>query len=103
MGIVYDDLDLFVVEVGDGDAADLGGLEGLFGEGRDLFGVLDNVDLFTAELADDRLDAHALHANAGTDGVDVLVAAHDGDLGALAGFTGDGADADGAVVDLRDS
>ncbi len=102
LGVVDDDLDLLVAEVGDGDAADLGGLQGLFGEGGDLVGVLDDVDLFAAQFADDGLDAHALHADAGADGVDVLVAAHDGDLGALAGLAGDGADGHGAVVDLGD-
>ncbi len=82
--------------------ADLGGLEGLFREGGDLFGELDDVDLFAAQFANDGLDAHALHADAGADGVDVLVAGHDGDLGALAGLAGDGPDGDGAVVDLGD-
>ena len=61
---------------------------------------LDDVDLFAAQLADDGLHAHALHADAGADRVDILVAAHDGDLGALAGLAGDGADDDGAVVDF---
>ena len=64
--------------------------------------ILDDVDLLAAQLADDGLDAHALHADAGADRVDVLVAGHDGDLGALAGLAGDGANGDGAVVDLGD-
>src|SRR6185437_2513858 len=99
--VVDDDLELLLAEVGDGDARDLGGLEGLLGEGGDLFGELDDVDLFPAELADDGLHTHALHADAGADGIDVLVAGHDGDLGALAGLAGDGADDDGAVVNFR--
>ena len=102
LGVVDDDFDLLFGEVGDGDAGDLGGLQGLLGEGGDLFGELDDVDLFAAQLADDGLDAHALHADAGADRVDVLVAGHDGDLGALAGLARDGADGDGAVVDLGD-
>ena len=100
LGVIDDDFELLVGEVGDGDASDLGGLKGFLGEGGDLFGVLDDVDLLAAELADDGLDAHALHADAGADGVDVLVAGHDGDLGALTSFAGDGADADCTVVDL---
>ena len=63
--------------------------------------ILDDVDLFAAQLADDRLHAHALHADAGAHRIDVLVLRHDGDLGALAGFARDGADHDGVVVDLR--
>src|SRR5581483_8841494 len=102
LGVVDDDFELLLAEVGDGDAGDLGGLERLFGEGGDLLGEFDDVDLFAAELADDGLHAHALHADAGADGVDVLVARHDSDLGALAGLAGDGANDDRAVVDLRD-
>ena len=58
-------------------------------------------DFFSAQFADDRLHTHSLHADAGADGVDVFVFRHDGDLGALAGFASDGADDDGAVVNLR--
>ena len=53
LGVVDDDFDLLVVEVGDGDAGDLGGLEGFFGEGGDFFGVLDDVNFLAAELTDD--------------------------------------------------
>ncbi len=67
-----------------------------------IFVVLDDVDLFAAQFADDRLHAHALHAHARADGVHVFVFRHDGDLGALAGFTGDGADHNRAVVNFRD-
>ncbi len=100
LGVVDDDLYLLVGKVGDGDAADLCGLQRFFGEGGDLFGELDDVDLFAAQFANDGLDAHALHADTGADRVDVLVAGHDGDLGALTGLAGDGANGDGAVVDL---
>ena len=71
LGVIDDDFELLVGEVGDGDAGDLGGLQGFLGEGGDLLRVLNDVDLFTAEFADDGLDAHALHAHAGADGVDV--------------------------------
>ena len=36
--------------------------------------VLNDVDLFAAQFANDRLHAHALHADAGADWIDVLVA-----------------------------
>ena len=64
--------------------------------------ILDDVDFFAAQLADDRLHAHAFHADAGADRVDVLVFRHDGNFRALASFAGDGADHDGAVVNFRD-
>ena len=102
LGVVNDDFDLLFGEVRDGDARDFGGLQCLLGEGGDLVRVLDDVDLFAAQFADDRLHTHALHADAGTDGIDVLVPAHDSDLAALTGLAGDSADRDSAVVDLGD-
>ena len=62
---------------------------------------LDDVDLLAAQLADDRLHAHALHADACADRIDILVARLHGDLGALAGLARDRAHVDRAVVDLR--
>ena len=63
--------------------------------------ILDDVDFFSAQFADDRLHTHALHAYAGADSVDVFVFRHDRDLGALSSFAGDGADDDGSVVNFR--
>ena len=62
---------------------------------------LDDVDLFAAQLADDRLHAHALHAHAGAHRVHVLVAALHRDLGALAGLARNGPDHHRVVVNLR--
>ena len=62
---------------------------------------LDDVDLLAAQLADDRLHARALHADAGADRIDVALAREDGDLRAVAGFAHGAADHHGAVVDLR--
>jgi len=76
-------------------------LQSFLSESSDLLGVFDDVDLFAAQLADDGLHTHSLHADAGADRVDILVAAHDSDLGALTSLASDGADSDGAVVDLR--
>mgnify|MGYP003694146663 CR=1 FL=1 len=53
------------------------------------------------ELADDRLHARALHADAGADRVDVALAREDGDLGAVARLADGAADHHGAVVDFR--
>src|SRR5262249_41898334 len=61
----------------------------------------DDVDLLTAQLADDRLDARAFHADAGADRIHVPLARVDGDLGAIARFAHRAADHDGAVVNLR--
>ena len=61
----------------------------------------DDVDLLAAQLADDRLHARALHADAGADRIDVALARVDRDLGAIAGLADRAADHHGAVVDLR--
>jgi hypothetical protein len=66
-----------------------------------VFGEFDDVDLFAAQFANDRLHAHALHAHAGAHAVHVAVAAGDGDLGALAGFARAAFDHHGVVVNLR--
>src|SRR5262245_32352388 len=70
------------------------------GEHHRILGVLDDVDLFTAQLADDRLHAHALHAYAGAYAVDVAVTALHRDLGPLASLSSATADRHSAIVDL---
>ena len=70
------------------------------GEHHRIVGIFDDVDLLAAQLADDGLHAHALHAHAGAHAIDVAVAALDGDLGALAGFPRASLDGHRAVVDL---
>src|SRR5208282_3363220 len=99
--IVDDDFELLVSQVGDGDTADLRRLQSLFGKGGDLLAEFNDVDLFATQFADDRLDTHALHADAGANRIHILIAALHGDLGALAGFARDGANHHGVVVDLR--
>src|SRR4030095_6612503 len=61
---------------------------------------LDDVDLFAAQLADDRLDARALHADARAHRIHVALTRVDGDLRAIARFAYSAADYHGAVVDL---
>src|SRR5580692_3158157 len=85
----------------DRNAADLRGLQRLLRERNRIFVILDDVDLFAAQLANDGLHAHALHAHAGADGIDVLVLRHDRDLGALARLARYGANHNGVVVNLR--
>ncbi len=84
-----------------GDLAHFRGLQSFLGERHRIFVILDDVDLLSAQLADDRLHPHALHAHAGAYRVHVLVARHDRDLGTLPGFARNGPDNDGVVVDFR--
>src|SRR5208283_2943544 len=55
-------------------------------EHHGIVAVLDDVDLFSAQFANDRLHAHALHADARAHAIDIAVAAGDGDFRTLAGF-----------------
>src|SRR6185312_5003021 len=91
-----------VILVVDDDLARHGGLEGLDHHLARVREVLDDVDLLAAELADDGLHASAAGADAGAHRVDLLVAAGDRDLGAVARLPGEGLDLDGAVGDLGD-
>ena len=68
----------------DDDAADGRRLEAVDDEGGEVLGPRDDVDLLALQLLDDRLDAAALHADAGADRVDRAVVADDADLGAAA-------------------
>ncbi len=72
------------------------------GEHHRVFGVFDDVDLLPAQLADDGLHAHALHADARADAIHVAVAALYRDLGSLAGFARAALDGHCAIVDFRD-
>ena len=89
---------LFLV---DDDAADGRRLQRVDDEGREVLGPRDDVDLLALKLLNDRLDAAALHADAGADRIDRAVVADDADLGAAARVAGGGLDLDDAVVNLR--
>ena len=81
---------------------DLGRLQGVGDQDLQVVAPADDVDPFAGQLVDDVLDAVAAHAHAGADAIDPLVHAADGDLGAVAGLAGDGADFDHALGDLGD-
>ena len=66
-----------------------------------LLGKLDDIDLFAAQFADNRLHPHTLHADARADAIHVAIAAGDGNLGALAGFARATLDHHGAIVNFR--
>ena len=94
-----DDFDAAFLLVDD-DAADRRRLERVDDEGREILGPGDDVDLLALQFLDHRLDAAALHADAGADRVDRAVVADDADLGADPGIAGGGLDLDDAVVNL---
>ena len=81
---------------------DLRRLQGVRDQHLERVVPADDVDALAVEFLDDVLDAAAANADAGADAIDLQVDARDGDLGAVAGLAGDGADVDGAVVDLGD-
>ncbi len=83
------------------DVGDTRRAEGL-GDEDALVGVpFDDVDLLVVEFADDALNTHAAHADAGPHGVHAVLQGLDGDLGALARLAGDALDLHLAVVDFR--
>src|SRR4051794_7732653 len=84
------------------DLADARRRKRLGDEARRLRVPRDDVDLLAAELRDDHPDAGAAGPDTGTDRIDALGMRLDGDLRAVAGLTGDAADLDEAVGDLRD-
>src|SRR5271165_252857 len=100
LAVVDYNFEMLLSAVDHGHAADLGGLQSLLSKRDRILVILNDVDLLAAQLADDRLHAHALHADAGADGVDVLVLRHDGDLRALPSFARDGANHDRAVINF---
>src|SRR5687768_16213312 len=95
----HDHLDPALLLVDD-DAADRRRLERVDDEGGEILGPGDDVDLLALHLLDDRLDAAALHADAGADRIDRAVVADHADLGAAARIAGGGLDLDDAVVNL---
>ena len=99
--VIDDDLEPLVRGIDQVHAVDLGRVQRVRDEGAGVIGVLHDIDLFSAHLADDRLDARAFHADAGAYGVDITVLGPDGDLGALSGIPHGLLDDHGAVVDLR--
>src|SRR5262249_58725946 len=81
-----------IAVVDDRDALHLRRAERVGHEGDRILRPFDDVDLLAAQLADDGLDAGALHADAGADRIDVALARVDRDLGAVAGFADRAAD-----------
>src|SRR5882724_7511089 len=59
----------------------------------------DDVDLLTAEFAHDVFHAHSAHADAGADGIDLIVVRQDGNLSAITCLARDAFDLDGLVCD----
>src|SRR5216684_3762436 len=77
----YDDFHMLAQRIDDRNPADLGRAQRMRGEHHVVVGILDDIDLFAAQLADDGLHAHSLHTHAGADAVHVPVPALHGDLG----------------------
>src|SRR6185295_12108036 len=93
------DLDPALLLVDD-DAADGRRLQGVDDAGCEVLAPRDDVDLLALQLLDHRLNAAALHADAGADRVDRAVVADHADLGAAARVAGRSLDLDDAVVNL---
>ncbi len=99
------------LEVGDDDLGDTGVLvdadlahlrrrECAHDELRGIRAVGNDVDLLAAQLVHDLTHAHAASADAGADGIDVLVVRRDRELRTVTGLAGDCLDLHDAVEEL---
>src|SRR6185437_7861132 len=100
LAVVHHDLEMAGFGAEHAHAGNLGRTEVVGGKLNRVLAELDDVNFFAAQLADDALHPHALHADAGTDAIHVLVAGNHRDLGALAGLAGDALDDHGAVINF---
>src|SRR5262249_48389479 len=98
--VLDDDLHHALAVVDDRHALHFGRAERVGHEGDGILRPLHDVDLLAAQLADDRLDARALHADARADRIDVPLPGIHSDFGAIAGFAHGAANHHGAVVNL---
>src|SRR5580704_17667641 len=101
LAVIDNNFKMLFAAVNHSHAADFGRLQRLLGKRDGIFMEFDDVDLLSAQFADDRLHAHSLHADASAYRVHVFVLRHDSDLGTLTSFTRDRPDHNGAVVDFR--
>src|SRR6267143_3394257 len=99
--ILHNHFQFFVLRIGDLHARHFRRAQRLLRERHCLFAIRNDVDLFAAQFANDRLHAHALHAHARTHGIHVLVPACHRHLGALTRFPRRKANLHRAVVYLR--
>ena len=99
---VFDhDFQMMFCRVEHGNPRHLGGAESIGCELRDFFVPFNDVNLLAAQLPDDGLDTHALHAHTGAHGVYIAVSGDNGNLGALPRLAGDGLDQNSSVIYLR--
>src|SRR6185437_335441 len=98
--VIHDHFHVLFHGIENRDAAHLRRAQRVGGEDHGVVREFDDVDFFTAQLANDRLHTHALHAHAGADAIHVAVAAEYGNLGAFAGFARAALDLHRAVVDF---
>ena len=100
LAVIHHHFEVFLARIHNRDAAYLGRLQRLLGKGHRIFVILDNVDLFPAQLANDGLHPHALHAHTSADRINVFVLRHNRDLRALTGLSRNGADHHRSIVNL---
>ncbi len=98
--VLDNDFEMPRFRIDDLNARDFSGRKRFLRERYGVFGIRDDVDFFTAQFANDRLHAHALHAHARAYRVHILIAALYRNLGALACFACGRADLHGAVVNF---
>ena len=99
--IIDDYLEVLLLRVDDRHVVDLGRAQRVARKGHGILVVLDDVDLFTLQLPDDRLHAHTLHSNTRSHTIYIRILGVDSDLGSLARLAGNRFDHHRAVINLR--
>ena len=85
----------------DDHVIDVGRLHRVWDQDRQGFVPSNDIDSFAGEFLDDVLDPRATDTDAGTDAIDLVVVAGNGDLRTVAGFAGQRLDFDDPFGDFR--
>src|SRR5229473_1546925 len=101
LAVIHHNFEMLVARIHYGHTAHFGWLQRLFREGHRIFVILNDVNLLAAQLADNGLHPHTLHADASAHRVHVFVLGHDRDLGALSGFARNRPDHHGSIINFR--
>ena len=102
MRVVDNHFHVPVLRRNNGHAADFRRAQCVRREHNWIVRKLDDIDLLPAQFADDRLHAHALHADTSADAVHVAIAAGNGDFRALTRLARASFNDYGVVVNFRD-
>src|SRR5699024_7426147 len=83
-------------------AKDLGRLQGSLNKFVFVVGIIDDINIFVAELAHYSMNPDSFHSHTGPDRIDPLIVRYHSHFRAVTGFAGNFFQFDDAVIDFRD-